>query len=68
MLNVNKDGNWQLYWGNGPLPNGAVAAGVVKRSSGTGALIRLASGEYVQGNAGGIRTLPQQEVIKALGQ
>lgn len=66
MLTVTKTGNWKLYWGVMPLPAGAEAFGLVKRDTGTGALIRLASGNYVQGNAGGIRTLPQREVEKAL--
>lgn len=66
MLTVSKNGNWQLYWGVMPLPDGAQALGTVSRESGTGALLKLASGAYVQGNAGGIRTLPQNEVDAAL--
>lgn len=65
MITV-KTGNWKLYWGTMPLPDGAQALGVVSRDSGTGALVLLASGQYVQGNAGGIRTLPQREVRDAL--
>ena len=50
-----------------PLPEGAEALGLVKRENlETGALIRLASGNYVQGNAGGLRTLLQSEVEQAL--
>lgn len=49
------------------LPAGAEALGLVKRENlETGALIRLASGNYVQGNAGSIRSLPQLEVEQAL--
>lgn len=66
MLTITKTGNWKLYWGVMPLPAGAEALGLVKRDTGTGALIRLANGNYVQGNAGGIRNLPQREVEEAL--
>ncbi len=68
MLTVTKSGNWTLYWGVMPLPKGAEALGLVKRDTGTGALIRLANGRYVQGNAGGIRTLPQRDVEEALAR
>ena len=66
MLTVTKSGNWTFYWGVMPLPTCAEALGLVKRDTGIGALIRLANGNYVQGNAGGIRTLPQREVEDAL--
>lgn len=66
MLTIRKAGNWKLYWGVMPLPEGAEALGTVARDTGTGALIQLASGNYVQGNAGSIRTLPQVEVEQAL--
>lgn len=66
MLTITKNGNWKMYWGVMPLPEGAEAIGLVRRDTGTGALIRLASGNYVQGNAGSIRTLPQREVEDAL--
>jgi len=60
---------WKAYWGAMPLPEGAEAVGIVKTSNnGTGALIHLASGQYVQGNAGGFRSLPQREVAEALTQ
>jgi len=60
MITVTKSKNWSLYWGAMPLPVGAEALGLVKRENlETGALIRLANGNYVQGNAGGIRSLPQ---------
>lgn len=66
MITVKKTGNWKIYWGTMPLPEGAEALGIVSRDTGTGALIRLANGNYVQGNAGGIRTLPQSEVAATL--
>lgn len=68
MLTISTIGKkWQIYWGYTPLPTGAEALGTVTRSTGeTGALLRLNSGQYVQGNAGAIRTLPQREVTEAL--
>lgn len=67
MLTVTKTGNWKLYWGGMPLPEGAEALGLVRRDIGdTGALLKLASGYYVQGNAGSIRALPQSEIVAAL--
>lgn len=66
MLTIKKSGNWKLYWGVMPLPAGAEALGIVSRENGTGALIRLANGNYVQGNAGGIRNLPKHEIEQAL--
>ena len=66
MLTIKKSSNWKLYWGVMPLPAGAEALGIVSRETGTGALIRLANGNYVQGNAGGIRNLPKHEVEQAL--
>jgi hypothetical protein len=68
MIIVTKTGNWKLYWGVMPLPEGAEALGLVKRDTGTGALIRLANGRYVQGNAGGIKSLPQRDVDEALAR
>jgi len=57
---------WSLYWPGMPVPQGAVVVGTVRRAPGdTGALFLLPTGQYVQGNAGCIRTLPQRE-IKAL--
>ena len=66
MITFTKLGNWKIYWGVMPLPSGAQALGIIKRDTGTGALIRLANGNYVQGNAGGIRNLPQSEVDEVL--
>lgn len=66
MLTISITGNWKLYWGIMPLPAGSEALGIVTRDTGKGALIRLTNGNYVQGNAGGIRNLPQNEVEQAL--
>lgn len=69
MLTITKTVNWKLYWGVMPLPKGAEALGLVKRENlETGALIRLANGNYVQGNAGGIRTLNKRDVEDALAR
>lgn len=69
MITLTISGNWQLYWGVMPLPEGAEALAVVRRDVGdSGALIRLANGNYVQGNAGSIRALPQREVTEALAR
>lgn len=69
MLKVTKSGNWQLYWGYTALPAGAEALGIVQRDTlETGALIRLGSGNYVQGNAGSIRTLDQREAKEAIAR
>ena len=58
---------WRLWWGIRPLPVGATALGVVTRPDGSrGALIRLLSGQLVQGNAGAIRGLPQAATELAL--
>lgn len=69
MITVSKNGNWKAYWGPMPLPAGAEALGTVTRDTGeTGALIRLKIGNYVQGNAGGYRTLNGREVEEALAR
>lgn len=70
-LQINQTADWQLYWGIAPLPAGAVAIGTVEITKGRGhyrrgALIRLQSGIYVQGNGGSIRTLPQAAIADAL--
>lgn len=67
MLTVKRNQQWKLYWGSAPLPAGAEAIGTVARDTGeTGALIRLASGTFVQGNAGALRALNDREVQKAI--
>jgi hypothetical protein len=66
-ITVEKSKNaWRLYWGMMPLPAGAKAFGLVNRDDEHGALIQLANGNYVQGNAGGIRTLPKRDVEEAI--
>jgi len=50
-----------LYWGSAPLPAGAECLGEYNGGPGRrGALIRLANGVLVQGNAGVIRTIPSE--------
>jgi hypothetical protein len=67
MLKITKTKNWTLYWGVGPLPDGAKAIGLVTPGKEpTGVLIRLADGTYVQGKAGEVRSLSQRAVEKAL--
>ena len=65
---INAASQWRLWWGIKPLPVGAAALGVVtrRRDGSRGALIRLASGQLVQGNAGAIRGLPQAATELAL--
>ena len=46
-----------IYWGPGPLPAGALIIGEYQHGTRRGALIRLANGNYVQGNAGTIRAI-----------
>ena len=66
-ISIRTTAPWALYWGPGPLPNGATAHGTVTRDEAdTGALIRMPNGIYVQGNAGVIRSLPQSEVATSL--
>jgi hypothetical protein len=67
MITYSKNGKWKLYWGGMPLPAGSEALGTVTRDGyDTGALIRLASGQYVQGNAGSIRALDPAAVDNAI--
>jgi hypothetical protein len=57
----------KMYWGEVALPSGAEIIGTVTRGTGqTGALIQLPNGNYVQGNAGTIRTLAAHEVHAAM--
>lgn len=50
---------WRLYWGTGPLPDGARVIGTVTRKpSDVGALLVMPTGALVQGNAGVLRPLP----------
>lgn len=69
MLKFTKSGDWQFYWGYTPLPAGAEALGTIQRETlEKGALIRLSTGIYVQGNANAIRTLDQSDVVEALAR
>ena len=47
------------YWGAGPLPEGATIIGGFSDSNRAGALIQLANGICVCGNAGAISNIPQ---------
>jgi hypothetical protein len=67
MITYSKNGKWKLYWGDMPIPAGSEALGTVTRDGyDTGALIRLASGQYVQGNAGSMRPLDPSAVDAAI--
>jgi len=48
------------YWGEAPLPDGAEIIGGFSDRNRAGALIRLASGNCVCGNAGAISNIPQE--------
>lgn len=62
-MKINTNGNWKLYWGARPLPERSKAVGTVVRDNGeSGALIEMATGLYVQGNAGALRSLPQRAI------
>lgn len=66
-LTVNPDGAWRLY--TNTLPEGSNVVGTVTRGeSDTGALVLIsATGQYVQVNAGSLRSLDQRKVKAALG-
>lgn len=49
----------QSYWGASPLPKGAEIIGGYSDSRRAGALIRLANGRVVCGNAGAISNIQQ---------
>ena len=68
VIDVDLMGRWRLYWGPGPLPVNARALGTVTRGDGDiGALIHMPLGEFVQGNMGALRSLPQAKVVALLG-
>jgi hypothetical protein len=57
----------KMYWGAAPYPAGSECIGVICRTKiNKGALLLLASGEYVQGNGLSFRTLDQRQIEKAL--
>jgi len=67
MIDASPTNPWRLYWGAGPLPEGSTAIGTVTREPGdAGALLRMATGIYVQGNAAVVRTLPQTDVVPGI--
>jgi len=68
-LTIDSAGPWRLYWST-PLPQGAQALGTVTRNArgAVGALLLLASGVYVQGNAGALRSLPQSQIKSMIGR
>lgn len=49
----------RVYWGVSPLPEGATLAGGYSDDHRAGALIMLANGRYVCGNAGAISNISQ---------
>jgi hypothetical protein len=58
---------WRIYWGPAPLPVGAEALGTVTRGNGEdGALLRLPTGAYAQGNAGVLCALDKRKVQAAI--
>lgn len=48
--------DWRLYWGPGPLPEGAEVLGIRTDARGTGVLLRMPTGRDVIGNAGTLRS------------
>jgi len=66
-MKITNDKQTGLFlWGARPLPDGADLVGTVERDGETGALIRLRTGWYVQGNAGSIRSLDQRQVWEVM--
>lgn len=60
-LNINKR-QGKMYWGAMPLPQGAELVGTVTRNGyDAGALLKMATGIMTQGNAGVMRSLPQEQ-------
>ena len=52
---------------NSPIPPGSLIVGVIERDNlQKGALVLLRSGQYVQMNAGVIRTLNQRDIKNAI--
>ena len=65
MITIKRGGKWKLYANT--LPARSRAIGTVTRDGfDTGALVLLASGQYVQINAGAIRNLEQRAICRAL--
>lgn len=51
---------WRLYWGPGPLPQGATVLGVTEDRHGTGVLMQLPTGVQVIGSAGALRSVSRE--------
>jgi len=66
MINVDLSGKAGLYQ-NAPLKNWEIIGTVTRNNFDTGALVRnTKTGIYCQANAGSLRSLPQDKIIKAL--
>lgn len=52
----------RAYWGAEPLPQGAKMIGGYSDNKRAGALIKLANGRLVCGNAGAISNIPQKQL------
>lgn len=52
----------RAYWGTEPLPKGAEMIGGYSDKKRAGALIKLANGRLVCGNAGAISNIPQKQL------
>ena len=67
MMTITPSTRGLIYWGTMPLPHKAICMGIVDRGNGDiGAYIEMPTGIAVQGNAGTMRSLPQDQVRAAL--
>jgi hypothetical protein len=67
MVHTMAESTARMLWGPSPLPSGARMMGTVVREGGeSGALIRMPTRTFMQGNAGAIRSLDQRAVMEAL--
>ena len=64
-LTIELGDKWRLY--TKTLPEGSEPLGVVSHAGETGALVKMATGKYVQINAGVMRSLDGRKVNAALG-
>ncbi len=69
-LVVTRSPNWAQYWGEGRLPAGAIAIGIVGivDEGKEGALPQFDTGAYALGRDGIITVLDTQEVVQALAK
>ncbi len=69
-LVVTRSPSWEHFWGELPLPEGAIAIGIVGivDEGKEGALLQFDTGAYALGLAGSIIVLDTQEVEKALAK